>query len=199
MGKKVVIASSLLEALGRPSSPYSVKFLNELFRAWLPFYSRDHVAGIVRGLSKDSLYQKQLGLLFKRHRPVSSREVLGDIGQVGERTLYREYLRERLGGLVGDFIFEACALSELDASGTISFGEQFANLAYRAGISVHKAVSRYKLELKKRSRVRYGLRLIGYGLSFQAIQEAARRLGIGMNFPIPLSDVGLGLILVADG
>lgn len=173
--------------------------LVEVFNAWHPSYSSVRVAELVRGLSNNLEYLEMLKEFFLEYNPIPASEYVGNFDQIGEQTLYRKSLREQFGDVVGDIVFELLAVSHKLKAIIIAFGERFASLAYQAGIVLVKAKSRYKQVLKQKANVKRALRVMGYALSFQATSEMIDLLELPIYFEIHTTDIGLGLILLADG
>jgi predicted DNA-binding protein (UPF0278 family) len=173
--------------------------LIEIFKLWLPFYSRDHVIEMVRGLSVNKEYRFALERFFREYGPTAANEYVGDVEQIGEETLYRKFVWERLGRLAGEIVFEILAVSHKLKATIVTFGERLANLAHQVGVVLVKTHSQYKEALRKRANVRRGLRLMGYVFSSQTLPELITSLGLPADLQIPKADIGLGLILIADG
>lgn len=103
---------------------------------------------------------------------------------------------------MGDTVFEILAVSHELKAIIFTFGERLANMAYQARVTILKVHSEYKETLKQKANIKRALRLMGYGLSFKVVSHMMGILGSSI-IPIDLqeytNDIGLGLIIIADG
>ncbi len=173
--------------------------LVDVFNAWLPSYSEDHIIELIRGLSVNRDYLDSLKKFFLEYKPTTANEYVGNLDKIGEQTLYRNSLRERLGDLVGETVFEMLAVSYKLKAVMITFGERLAQLAHKAGVILVKTHSEYKNTLKQRGNIQRALRLMGYFLSLQLTTEMIDLLGLPPSLKVYKEDIGFGLIIIADG
>jgi len=171
--------------------------LPEIFRGWLPFYSQDHIEAIIRGIERDETYMDTINKFFNLFKPIPASEYVSDLTKLGSKSVHRDEATERLGRIVGEIVFEMMALSDRLQAVILSFGEITATLIARLGVTVIKTHSKFKANVKKRANIRRVLRVTGYALSFDSLRRFIEVFQ-PINFP-SIGDVGLGLIIVADG
>jgi len=194
---KIVLPSNLIddfEALRAGKEPES---LYEIYRAWLPFYPRDHIRAIVDHQKTDREYLENLDILFKEYLPIAAREYVENIEQIGEQSIRRERVKQKLGRIVGRIAFELIAVSHKFGAWIVGFGRRVYTLLSRVGVKIYESKSSLKKLVKRHSNVRRTLRIAGYVIALDAAKILMASLGLP---EIPLSrDIGLGLILVANG
>jgi hypothetical protein len=172
--------------------------LVEIFRAWLPIYSEDYIDELLVGLTSRE-YLESLDTLFREFHPYPANKYVGELEQVGEGTLRRKALVEHLGHIIGEIVFEILAVSYILKALIVTFGERLAKLAHRVGVAMVKIHSRYKEELRQRAHIRRMLRLMGYVLTFEVSSSLLNIVGELPVLHNHSTDIGLGLIIVADG
>jgi hypothetical protein len=173
-------------------------YLSEILRAWLPPRTKTFAVPLARGLPRDREYLTLLRKFFAKFQPIPVRNVIGDIEHLGEESLDKSTVLEKLGFAVGDIVFELLALSFKAQSYIVMFWDSMANLVVKIGVKVIRGPSKLKLEVKKRARVRKALRICGYALSLDAVKQIIAYLIMG-HVSIPFGDIGVGLLVLANG
>jgi len=194
---RIVLPSSLFDDFKALLMGKNPEHLHEIYKAWLPLYPRDHIEAIVKQQSIDRIYLNNLDALFKDYSPIAARDYVENMERVGEKSVWRERVQQKLGPVVGRIAFELIAVSYRLSAWVIGFGRRVYTFLSRVGIKVHESKSRLKKEIKKHSKIRRTLRIAGYAIASDTAKALMVSLGLP---PIPLSrDIGLGMILVADG
>lgn len=192
---KWVLPSLLLRALQSLVENRKEGQLPTIVRKWLPsFYSDDHIRLICRGLTTDDEYLRAVREFLSTFKPVPASEFLANDDRIGGATIFRRRLHEEIGEVAGEVLFEVLGSARKLGALIISFGEQTYRLAAKFGEKIRKVGSGVKNNVKKRTRLRRALRIAGYVLS----AESARSLITSLGLYIP-GDVGMGILLVADG
>jgi len=194
---KVVLPSHIFNEFDGILKGRKPEMLGKILETWLPFYPKDHIEALVKHFATDSKYREALKRLFDDYSPVSAQEYVGDVEKLGRESIHRERIKEELGDIVGKIIFETLAVSQKLKALVIAFGKRTFDLSSRMEVRVKEGVSEFKRMIKRHTNVRRALRIAGYVLSFDIARELMRLLGLP-DLPFP-KDVGLGLILVADG
>ena len=102
-----------------------------------------------------------------------------------------------MGQIVGEIIIEMLAMAYKLKALILSFGERSLKLVSKLGVPIIRATSTLKEDIKRRGKIRRALRISGYALSFDVVRILTAQLGLSL---LPFQkDIGLGLILVADG
>lgn len=194
---KIILPSSLFDetqALLKGGEPEN---LNAIYKAWLPFYPKDHIRAIVNYQRIDKEYLETLNILLEEYSPVAAREYVGNIEQVGEQSIRRKRVQEKLGRIVGQIAFELLAVSFKFGAWIVGFGRRIYTMLSRLGVKIQESKSSLKKFVKKHSSVRRTLRIAGYVIASDAAKILMESLGLP-EMPLP-RDIGVGLILVANG
>jgi hypothetical protein len=194
---EVILPSFLFHGLKRILDGKYSEELYEIYRAWLPFYPKDHVEAIVRQQAMDKRYRELLESFFKEYAPSPAEEHVRNVERIGKGSIRKYNVREILGKIVGNVVFEMLATADKLKALIISFGQRILTLISRIGVTILRAKSDLKKKIKRHSRVRHALRFTGYALSFDVARVLMNTLGIPQ-LPFP-NDIGLGLLLVANG
>ena len=194
---KIVLPSSLIDDFKALLAGRGPENLYVIYKAWLPFYPKDHIAAIVKHQVTDREYLRNLDILFKEYTPIAAREYVENIERLGEHSIRRDRVRQKLGKIVGQIAFELIAVSYKLGAWIVGFGRRVYTLLSRVGVKIYESKSSLKKLIKRHSNVRRTLRIAGYAIA----SDAAKILMASLGLPeIPLSrDIGLGLILVANG
>ena len=194
---KIVMPSSLIDDFEALLAGREPENLYVIYKAWLPFYPKDHVRAIVNHQKTDREYLKNLDILFKEYLPIAAREYVENIEQIGEQSVRRERVQQKLGRIVGRIAFELIAVSHKFRAWIVGFGRRVYTLLSRIGIKIYESKSSFKKLVKRQSNVRRTLRIAGYAIA----SDAAKILMASLGLPeIPFSrDIGVGLVLVANG
>ena len=194
---KIVLPSSLIDSFEVLLAGKEPENLYEIYKAWLPFYPNDHIVAIIKHQMIDKEYLDRLRIFFKEYSPIAAREYVEDIEQLGERSIRRDRVREKLGRIVGQIAFELIAVSYKLRAWIVGFGRRVYTLLSRVGVKISESKSSLKKKIKRHSKVRRAIRIAGYVIT----SDAAKILMANLGLPeIPFSrDIGVGLILVANG
>ena len=194
---KVVLPSILMDNFKAMLAGREPENLYNIYEAWLPFYPRDHIVAIVKHQMTDKDHLDGLRAFFKIHSPISAREYVEDIEQIGEHSIRRDRVAKKLGKIVGQIAFEMVAISHKLKAWIIGFGRRIYTLLSRIGIKIFETKSSLKKYIKRRSRVRRSLKIAGFALSL----STAKLLLICLGLPeaLLIEDIGVGLLLVANG
>ena len=194
---RIVLPSNLIDDFKALLAGREPEYLYAIYKAWLPFYPKDHIAAIVKHQATDREYLNNLNNFFKEYSPIAAREYVEDIERLGEQSVWRDKVRQKLGRIVGQIAFELIAISFKLGAWIISFGRRVYTFLSRLGIKIYEAKSSLKKLMKRHSNVRRTLRIAGYAIASDAAKLLIASLGLPL---IPISrDIGLGLLLVANG
>lgn len=195
--EKVILPTLLYEELRVILEREESKIFPSILRAWLPFYSMDHIKAIVTSLTKDEEYLNILNEFFKIFNPEPATEFTSDMEKLGRESIFKREIIEKLGHYVGEILFELLAVSQKLKAIIICFGERTISLIQKFNVSIIRALSRLKKQLKAHTNIRRTIRLVGYIITLDALRDFINVLGL-MNFPY-INDIGVGLIVVANG
>lgn len=194
---KIVLPSNLIDDFQALLAGSEPKNLYVIYKAWLPFYPKDHIRAIVNHQRTDREYLETLDILFKEYLPIAARECVENIEQIGARSIKREKVEQKLGRIVGQIAFELIAVSYKFGAWIVGFGRRVYTMLSRLGVKIRESKSSLKKFVKRHSHVRRTLRIAGYVIA----SDAAKILMASLGLPeLPVSrDIGIGLILVANG
>ncbi|MDI6691520.1 MAG: hypothetical protein QME50_06640 [Candidatus Bathyarchaeota archaeon] len=194
---KVVLPSSLtddFEALLAGKEPEN---LYAIYKAWLPLYPEDHIIAIVKHQMIDKDYLDGLRIFFKEYSPIAAREYVGDIEQLGERSIRRDRVRKKLGMTVGQIVFELIAVSHKLGAWIVGFGRRVYTFLSEVGVKISESKSSLKEYIKRHSKVRRSLKIAGLAFSLGAVKILLTSLGLPETLLI--GDIGIAIVLVANG
>lgn len=197
---RFIVAAKFLHELKRlEQNEVSDDFVH-ILKGWLgPPYSDDHVEEIALGLSVDEDYQKTLSQILGEFNLVSTDKVVGNQERIGEQTIEKKDLLDRLGSVVGSVFFDMLAASQRLKAAILSFGDRLTWIAGRVQLRVRYAKSEFKSQLKKHSEVKLLLRLVGIAMTLKEVNEFVQTLGLPREFTNHLGTIGVGVAIVADG
>jgi len=193
---KVVLPSDLFTEFTAVLKGKAPEILGKILKTWLPFYPRDHIEALVKHFTGDHMYRDALNRLFVEFSPVPAQEYIRDVERLGLESIHKGETMQKLGEIAGKIVFETLAVSYKLNALVIAFGKRTFNMCKRIGVKVREEVSKLKRMIKDHADVRRTLKIAGYALSFDVAKALTTQLGLP---DFPLQDVGLGLIIVADG
>lgn len=194
---KIVLPSSLIDNFEALLAGREPENLYAIYKAWLPFYPKDHIAAIVKHQMIDEDYLDGLRFFFKEYLPIAAREFVEHIEQLGEGSIRRDMVLNKLGRIVGQIAFELIAVSHKLGAWIVGFGRRVYTLLSRVGVKISELESSLKKYLKRYSKVRRSLKIAGVALSLSAVKILLTSLGLPETLLI--EDIGIGLVLVANG
>jgi len=195
-GKSILLPTLLYDSLDSVVKRKARKEVVEVFRGWLPFYSKEHVELIFKSLSKDEEYVKMLERFFKEFNVRRFRGA----EKIGRESIYLDEVKEKLrNSTIGQMIFDILAASDREAW-IISFGNRTINLVERLGTTIQTHSSQVKNEIKKNLRIRRNLKIAIWTLRATTFVSAfARLFGLPISLPPEITITQFGIMIVADG
>jgi len=195
---EIVLPSVLIDSFKALLAGREPENLYRIYETWLPYYyPREHVVAIVKHQMTDKEHLDGLRAFFEEFSPVAAREYVEDIERIGEYSIRRDKVLKKLGKIVGQIAFEMIAISHRLKAWIIGFGRRIHTLLSRVGIKIYEAKSSLKKYIKRNSRVRRSLKIAGIALSLSTAQLLL--IGLGLPETVLIDDIGVGLLLVADG
>jgi hypothetical protein len=213
VGKKIVILipSLLKKGLESIVEGNVTSDLTQIFDDWLAFDTKEYKDYIIQSLSKDDGYKDLVkGFLDGQFvenigQPIPTSEYVSDMVKIGDNSILKSFVQDKLGKLAGDVVFEMLAVSHKLKSKIIGFGHGVADLVKRIegiGITIKIGYSNYKKELKRHANIKRVLNICILALSAEVAQNFVNEMKLTDGIlPAPLSLTGLVVpaFMIADG
>jgi hypothetical protein len=138
-------------------------------------------------------YRILLEWFFGNFKIQPAENIVGEVDKIGEQTLKRDDIINKLGDILGSIVFEILAVSYKLKCHILAFGGGLISLARRLKITTIMFSSKLKDELRSKANVRRALRILRYIATIRTTQQI-----LGDIIPDP-SVIVVGILLIADG
>lgn len=190
---KVVLPTVIYEALlQEPNKKFTQ--LQEILEDW-----NEPVGKKLKFSFKDKpRYVNNTRSFLDKYSPKPAHNFIGSIEKLGKESIYSDDVREKLGEITGNIVFELMAMSSEMKFKIISFGKQTISLITRLSVSVKEGHSAYKERIKSHLGIRGLIRFLQFAMSAEVAREFMSALEINEILLTP-AEIGLGVLIIADG
>lgn len=133
-----------------------------------------------------------------RYNPKPVKYFVSHMEKIGTESIYKHEVIQKLGEITGNIIFELMASTWETSVKIVSFGKRTISLISKLGVIIKEGHSKYKQRIRSNVGISGLLKILQFVMGL----EAARDFMKGLDMPqIPLTpaELGLGVLLVADG
>jgi len=136
---------------------------------------------------------------LSEYKPKPVPEEISNMEKIGTESIYKKDLLEKFGTILADIMWETVSVSEKLGARVISFGEKTISFISKLGSKIRKGYSKRKKRIKHKSEIASQLRFWIFSMISETAAAAfIHEFQIDLPF-IPLTQIPLGLLIVADG
>ena len=144
-------------------------------------------------------YVNTMRNLLMTYQPSPAKGFVRDLEKIGDKSIYKNSLIEKLGRITGEILFEVMTVSSEYKAQIVALGEKTFDLMQKMGTEVKRGVSKTKKELKNRARIRTPLLIAMLFMEGHGMLEFIQSFEIEGFLFNPKIIPPAGIIILANG